>query len=765
MTLRLTVHCIGLCSEGVIFQRHKHSPLQWICVQWDNLVAGLISPFFDHEVELQQNSQGQYTLFQWHSVQCRLPQDGSDWQQFSKKVRECLKQSFFPLLVRMTNEDMQVEQQQYQYWPWEMRQKPLSTQCSEPHWWTKVHTVAATHYWHWHREHYKEQVKPILSVLDLKFCNSLTALYGLLDRLPRLQQHWAPYVKHRLLDMDSLFTVCCHNDWLQLQVATLSPGTVQDLARLHQQFRQLARGRLRETAKNPPPYNNLASLLRHTLSGKVSTMIKHYLPTIQSPLVKLQLLDQILVRGMAENFESQSMGDQSTCFPITFKSLHWHYHSLMQLPCSDQDLQQLLPFNLEEEEESEFHQLLARFRHLAQSQQRLLAWFLVPHKVAWLIKPYTPLFVIHSRPEELSRERLLQKLWQDLQSQRQVRVHQPPVQWNVEEWRQELSQMDDIDKQLYRQRWTLLFYSPSEMAASLDMKVVQELLESDFYGTSLIRPKQSEWTVRRLNNHFQHHCTELEPQELHERLHFATDERAQRETVVVLDAHLYSYSEMQTLLQWLNDCGQIKLVVMIGAFDTHPLHGTGHAMLDLAQWHDRASVQTHLFAHQYRQSQFQELLTKVNHHCIEAWHQLQDLLQKLQGEKNSLTLILIDQLSLTRKFTELQQRVEENLTKKFTLAHNLTVKRQGLDSLFMLQQDEESRHVFITTRHFMQELKRNELNHLFVEQDCLIIVGDRGKKSSHSLDWLAKQVERLKFPNMRHTLPYLCYCENSCKYQ
>jgi hypothetical protein len=110
----------------------------------------------------------------------------------------------------------------------------------------------------------------------------------------------------------------------------------------------------------------------------------------------------------------------------------------------------------------------------------------------------------------------------------------------------------------------------------------------------------------------------------------------------------------------------------------------------------------------------------------------------------------------------LQNELEEQLTLKFTRDASLVLRPVALDSLHLLEPQDGSRYVCVVRKGFLQELKRNELNQLMLLSETLLVVGAEARKLQ-SLDWLAKQVERQLFPNLRHTLPFLEQLENGGK--
>ncbi len=767
MTLRLTAHCVAVTDRWLLLQRHGQKKLQWLCVQWDSLSVGLTSPFYEHELELREVSEATadaptlYAVEQWQACQPRLTEDG---EGFPARVRTLLKQSFFPMMTRTAgtvSADLL---------PWEMRGRALSTRHRQDDEFALAQCMqydgTAIEFWRQHQKRHTADHKTLLSSLELGFCRNLVDLHSALERWPR-QHHLTPWLRHRLLEMSSLFTVCCHQDWLPLAVATLSPAAVKDLACLHQQFRQLARGgRLLETAttRHPPSYSNLPSLLRHTLQqhGGLTLMMQHYLPEA-TVATRRVLLDQVLVRALIEAFETQAQSDSSTCYPVTLKSLHWHYCTLVGLPATDEDLRSLLPFDATAVDDAEsdpmqLSAILGRFPllTLAANSPCRFQWQLVKHD-APLTKPYSPLFLLQSKPEELSRERHLQQLWQ--QPWRHCTLLQPPdsSEWDVEEWRHQYDAMDSVDRQLWDQRWTLVLVAPVAVATGQDLKLVERLLRSDFYGTSLVRPPKSPWSHRRLMLHFQQ--LDLPLDDLRDRLHYCGEPGALRDTVVVLDAHLYSYAEMQSLLQWLNEeKHRVQRVVMLGQADTHPLHCDGHALVDLAQWHDRDGVRTLVFAQAQHQQDFHALLQALQVHQVQA-RDLQPLLQQLQGKCSGLTLRLLVEKRQKRP-SVLELTVESALNAKFVRAHSVTLRPVVLAELFQCDvtgDQGQQRHIVVVTRAFVQQLRRNELHHLLLEQDCLCILCDEPPRAD--LNWLTKLVERQTFPNLRHTLPFLLHCE------
>src|ERR1700744_3521348 len=90
--LRLTAHCVGVTTHGLLFQDHGKGPVRWLCVQWSDLSAGLCSPFYEHELELREVAGGLYQVQQWHAISPRL---NDTPHTLGQKARDMLRQSFF----------------------------------------------------------------------------------------------------------------------------------------------------------------------------------------------------------------------------------------------------------------------------------------------------------------------------------------------------------------------------------------------------------------------------------------------------------------------------------------------------------------------------------------------------------------------------------------------------------------------------------------------------------------------------------------------
>ena len=762
-TLRLTAHCVGVTGQGLLFQQHCKGPVRWLCVQWSDLAAGLCSPFYEHELELRAVSDGIYSLEQWHSMQLRLTDTP---HTFGKRARELLRQTFFPLLARPTSTAMEGLDKE-RHLPWELRNKPLATRYNETSGFSLDAVLqfqgTAKEFWHQHLEQHRATLKGLFDNLELNVVQNPQALWRALELWGARQAHQTPYLRHRLLEMDALFTVCCHNDWLQVPIASLSPASIQDLARLHSHLRALARN----PTTTPRHYNNLPNLLRYTLRDKLPLMLRHYLQGVVCSERRRQLLDQLLVPALMEHCEAQALQDHSTCFPVTLKSLHWHYSTLMGLPSGDDDLRAMLPFEIDycgvesahcaTFEPTHLREVVLHMIRVSRLSQRPLRW---QHLEAGpLQKPYAPVFVIHTKSEELSRERYLRRVWEDCQCHRQLLVSPYAAQWDVEAWRSEYETLEDIERQLYSARFVLLQFTPVEMRRADDLAIVGRLLRSDFFATSLIRPARAEWTQGRLLRHF---ADSLSPDDLAAQLHFVGDARALRDTLVVLDAHLYSNREMQALLDWLSsERGNYAHCVMLGAADTHPLHCDGHAFLDLAQWVEPALIRTRSFDTKQHATDFLALLQCAAPIPVRATR-LQELLESAIGTNTAMLLHLAVQTESDDKraisaYKELQAQLEEHLSTKFRHSCHLTMRLLPLDSLHALGTMPQVCQLVVTTRAFVQTLKRNELNHLLmtVPGTLLILTPAEESGAKQPLGWLAKQVERQTFPNMRHTLPFL----------
>jgi len=767
--LRLTVHCVAVTEHYLVFQAATKQ-IRLLRVYWDDLSAGLTSPFYQHEVTLQagDDDDGDITIYQvteWHAVHLR-GRDITSEATYLRFVRDVLRHSFFLLLQRVSS-----ALDHSQFFEWDIHRKGLSTtHTCDVEEWLAIASGPAKQYW----ERFVSAHTDTLStgLATLKLTKQTVDVVGAPCPLFRVLHEWyqrphiAGYLYNRLLEMEDLWQATTQNATLQLRLATLNTGAIYDLARLH---RHLA------TLDSRQPYINLVRLLGVTLRGKLPLLLAQHCDGSEKahPRVRQQLWEQVILRYLMEEVEARAASEHGSCAPVHFKQLLYFYHQLMGLACSDEEYNALLPFDLAAEptwttltsctlfDKRHHLEMLSVLRDVVTRATRLPRWEAATTEPT-IVRLYTPLFVIHTRPQELECERECQTLWQDRTAwTKQITIYYPEeaAQWDVETWVSDHDALDDVDRQLYQTRFTLLYLTPSDLRQSRDLALLRRLWHQDFFRTSAVTIACSRHLFKRFCLYFHRKQDELTLDDARSHLYVVGAEAAVRDTLVVMDAHLLSNRQMVTLLQWIRDAGErVTRVVMMGAMDLSPLHTTGHAFLDLAQWHDSAGTRATLFSFKLHIDASHALLTDVTTslHYV-TLKLLQEQVKSMAKEYKAVSLlVLVAEEKRAHKWQPLLERVRQSLRPDFVDAYTVRLETVTLSELaFYDATVEHSKRLrlCLAQREEVVKMRRNELNHLLLMPERLCVLCDDAPPPSHQ--WLVKLIAKTLYPNVRHTLPFL----------
>jgi hypothetical protein len=762
------IHCIGVTEQGLLCQVHK--PSKFITLRWCTLSSNLCSPFFTHTLELVPHTPNTYCVTQWLEIESRLDQRSNA----RKEVADILLNTLFLFL-----ETRPLWSEKCNHFPWYMASMPLTVSYACPfdpetlfNWedtpkafWTQFRRVNA------------ERLTETKKALNLPHPFTPNDLFRVLERNITLK-HITPYLYHRMMEMDDLFTVVTHNATLELDICKMTTITLQDLATLHRNLRKMARNCNTQKQQH---YTNLSQLIRTTLQGRLPQLLEYHFPlTVSDVTIKRQcLLSRLIVPVLMETLETRARDSYDSCFHVSYETLRWYYCTMMNLSCEKIDAQRSLPWEWCAPTScstiSHFdHTHLGDVIVCMQTMPRVVRWHCRLDKEP-IKQLYSTLFVIQPHKEELKRERFLhEQLWCRSDWPRACTLLLPPytLQWDIPQWRRQYEQLDEIDRSLYQTRFVLAQFSPDELCQSCDMSAVEQLLRTDFHATSVILPPVgTNWTRHRLTQHFLTRVPDLTVEQLCEKVFLELNDIALRDTIVVLDAHLYSTTQMQTLFNWLEDKrGHYTHCVILGAYDTHPLHCMGHSFVDLALWQERVSVKQSAFDHTLHCTQFKSLIqcAAPYTHVIRTLAQLSTLLEELMGGvANSTMLNLIELVKPAiekkkNKRSKFYNSVSnyDCLSNEFQEAHQIFFRSTALSELFIYTSGNSPQHrqMFVIEHSFMAKMSRNELNHLFTEQQCLIVLDTSGTRRT-DVSWLCGQVEHKRFPNFRYTLPSLSVTE------
>lgn len=759
--LRLTLWAVGI-QPGCLIMQERGQRVQFRRVQLDDVTINMCSPLWAHDVSLARDSSG-WLVTHWHAAHYRACEDGravTDSAHLAR-IRKMVRQSFYTLLSRHPGDLRQL-------WAWEQGRDALSTQFStelDLETWFEAGQGAQTpeQFWGVFKTQFATELAQSLKTLPFPSVgdgqvdpNRLDWLYRALECWRRAQPHYALYFRHRLLVMPQLVQCAqlpCNEP---LQLGLLSNSTVKDLFTLQTQLYALRHRPL--DAKGV--YEQLSQLLRQTLGPqRLQQLLQHHLAEVWDEM-RYNLVMALLVRSALEETELAVVHKRDTCWPLTFKSAaSYSWGRLLGCEPSETDLRAMLPFVATPSETVPPLPLsMAHFGDfvLRLQQTRRPNWECVPGAAYRL---QSPLVILCAKPAVWKQECTLRD--ECRQWNKQMTVLLPPFasQWDVAQWRTDYKALDSIDRALYQCRVTQLWFSPSESKLGCDMAQLELLLQSEFYTSSLVFPQRLLHTKGRVAQHFRLH-PQLTPQRLRQHTHELGDEKGARDTVIGLDAHLWSYHELQRLIQWARSNNTVSRLVLIGCDDVTPLDCDGHAALDLTQWHE-LGVQRRVFDQIVLQEQSDALLTQCAPQVtlVPRWNDLQRVvLDAMDAGTSDCTELHLLAHSQRNRVHPLQDDVDAQLNIKFRLSHNVTVDCVSLEQLWQYERarGRPTLHLWLCDTMALKTLSRNELNTLFLGLvNDQLLVPTHGKALDARLEWLRKRLGKAgRVPNLRYTLPY-----------
>lgn len=778
-------YCIGVTLDALIIQL-KQKNIQFCRIKWGPLSACMTSSFFEYTVQMREELIGNthyYQIMNWISVKPRIDTEKEiTLATYVKNLKKIVRQSFFVLLKRETT-TLKVED----YFTWDIYCKGLSTsyisnfsiedtivpvQIEGE----KQMTVAA--FWRQFDEKHGEYIDSVTRrfypTIENTQLNDLNSIFRLVNQW-WCQPHIYGYFKNHILDMKSLHYISQYNDTLQLSLANQPTGTIHDLHHLHLQ--------LRDIVQEKPIYSNLfyydmASLFQFTLRDKLHHLLNYYFDDhVSSSEKRLQIMNTIIVPQLMATFEKRATLDASTCYPITLKSILFYYNRLFSISLTDEDYTELMPLTVHSDldvsdsctlfTKDHYSELIASLVNGVKNSKQLLEWRQLYNNTneneEIVIKSLkTQLFVIISRPDELEQEKECYQLMMEKNDWiKELRSITSPMSesWQVDEWNQSFRQLDDIDCRLYDLRVLFLQFTPIEYRNNIDLHKMKDILFSDLFLTSIIRPANHYFTQKRLLLYFNQYRRSIGLNEVKLRIHDIGDPSGLKETCIIPDVHLYNNYDLLTLLKWLyTEKSQVKRLVFINTIDMIPLHCRGHAFLNILQYYNESEVRLSAFRFTDLSNQFCQLLdlkTSVIHQFSQL-SSLQDLLTRhFKNDKMFKLQLIVQEKTLKYKSHSFEELIREHLNLKFVALHELEIERTTVSQIALKNTMFDAHlchYIYIVRQEDLIEMNRNAWNHLLLMTEKIFILTSSGVTN---LKWLKKKAIQCRVPNMRYTFPFL----------
>ncbi len=793
------MHCVGLANCDattpllVLCAPQPKKPLQLLLCVLDEWSSALLSPFYEHEVRLaEQQPQGGeertectelssaivYTLHDWSAARFRVPASVTNDSQYAEQCRDVLRDSFWLLLDPAGgNNNIQVAAWHRRCLDWRCyTTKGLATQYrrdfSLGEWLAREATPAQ--YWKEFRARFSKQwLTPALAASGLQSKEAVPHDLRHLDtQLERWREgaHLRGYLQYRLQDMALHFRVA-RRRVLQAPLAALGLDRLQDLDTA---LRALTEDE--EEGQAVPKYNNLEALLRTTVKpGQLAPMLREHFAQVPARRVMSALLGPHFV---AEQ-ERRAQDTPSTCWPITTTTLLAYWRRLMpDCETGGADVRLDEPSSNDDECEPTVSALAGWLWHRAPLSP---AWRRV-HSSAPLL-PSSPLWVLECKPSVQEAERELRALLGEgaaVPLQCEVLENEAACAWDAGAAAREYRALDPVVRSLYRLHCRALLYKPGDLAPHGGDALAAVLRDDTCEACAVLWPPGCDSARRRVRAHFARRDTEPTLRQLDPRLWEAGSPGARpMPLVVALDCHLYSTEQLLALFQWLlegppEQPGRPARLLMMGAWDTLPLHCDGAAWWDALHWLQPQWTPKLFCAPQYNAA-LDEALKQA-----EARGQLlmcTDPLARLQTQLVTLLRERRPRPALVRLYAvtmpgapesagrALLGLMEEALTVKWRRNNCVTLELVPLARLALLPlsraEDQQGAAAYFCARQQdLARLDRNALQLLLlglVRAPLLVLATEAGGGGS-PFKWLRRAVpshpppER---PNSRFTLSYL----------
>jgi hypothetical protein len=776
-----TVSCVGVVANDekqflLLTSNTKRQPLKFFFVVLDQFSSALVSPFFEHSVLLTECEGGPsetqlcYTLTKWCSQQFRIPTTVKDASDYAKEARDIVRHSLFPLMLKPKS-GVATCAWQRECFNWNNFRRGLSTEYpadfSITTWLEKE--LTATQFWpQFNAAHPCEEVVKGLGFTSTALIpGDMGQLYNLLEQW-KDHGHIAGYLKYRLLDMTAARRVA-KPGIREVRHASLSCERLRDLDTLY---------KVLSSGGGPADYKDFNLLIGHTVRpGALQAVINHF----EGKVTRQAVVESLILRKIVCEAEERGKEAPSTIYPMSVKTILYQYHHMFGLKG------EAVAITLHEEAPAPPDTLTFEFGHGEEIVNRFLTALSSPEQWSFATlpwrrtlppftgsqgaKPSTTLCYVATK-EVLNgqEESLRQVVKENLHCLCEVHESPDSLTWDVMAEQRHYETLDDVDRTLYDLRMTALLYRPVEMTLvdPPDLATLHTLMAENIFTCSVIRPKSSDYTLRRVAHYFSRVCEDIPLADLHTR--FSEPEMAApKELVILVDCHLLSITEMLALFRWFQrHKGVVRRLVMMGASDTLPLRADGQAWLDLLSWFGHEPP---LFRYEQLNASMDELLEQSQRRLTqcpsyeEVQSHLTNLLKRRERRPDLVCLhCLVGEEEAARRLPSpdsLQAMLEAHVNIKYRTNQNLRLSRLTLAEMTTLamSRDRQVCHLFFATRGYVKRLTRNDVNHLLMalppEEASLTIVCEEGGGGA-SFGWLRKaSASHPRYPNSRFTLAYL----------
>jgi hypothetical protein len=686
---------------------------------------------YQHEVEVEQN-EDHYRMVSWQSFKSRInaPKNESD---FKKQLRLIVKHSFFPLL----HKTVIVEDWIKEIYQWELYHRGLSTKyCAEfslDHWTSQEKTESK--YWNEYKKIFKVKLKEISD--ELKFGSQWGAIdetahiYGLFDRWKH--SHISGYFRCRLMEMSTMKLLADMGS--PIDCTKLNTATVNDLLSFCRVLQTIDK-----TCSLPrTTYHDFMKLCQHALNGKIPSLIECFVKK-STPEKRRLIYEDVLLRRVIDDIEHRVTNDASTVYPVYVKTLLYYFHQLFDIEMNNERTS----YDLDDSDDD----------------CEILQFFI--DNLKWSranidrnnLKKNSLLFIVIPQSDANKKEEAICRI---LYKNIQCDVTVESSEWNINEWQESFQNLDSIDKALYDIRLTFVQYRLIDFKRMLDIEHASKVLGLNFYETMIIRPLCSQYTVDKCRrycsmdlapcnyNEFSDNCFDVKD---------ALGRNYARPLIVVLDCHLFSYDDMLQLVEWFHTKkSTIQRVVMMSVSDTLPLHTRGQTFIDLIQWKEPAYIQSNIFDSDSFNKETDLLITQFNE-SLSFLYQYNHVKEFILSHNKKTLYFILSPKQYKHDQQYMIDSLRGNMNIKFISANTITfhcVRLQELHSLVRTKND-----CFFMTMDYLKELTRNEINHLLLEIDSLVIItNDEIYTNEKKLKWFKKIIKEQTYPNLRYTMPFV----------
>jgi hypothetical protein len=730
----MEIHCVGITWPHLIMsvKQEKKQPIQLIRLLLDEKSVVMTSPLFSHEVELEEKDD-HFIVVKWIGYTPRIKATKSD--DFMRQMRIIVKQSFFPLLQKT----VLVQDWQKEMFSWEIYHRGMATKYRDDFalndWMARQ--LGETAYWKAYAKTFKAPLKEAIDALPMKKDNVIIDntpyLFGLFDHWKC--QHIACYFRCRLMEMSTMRELAEFD--VKIATAKLNTAAINDLLLFYKMLQVIDQ----ECCVPRVEYHDFVKLCQHTLARQMPTLIKHFIKKSTSEKRRL-IYEAVLLPKVIADVEGRAKNDTSTVYPISVKTLLYHYHLLFDIAVSDRTV-----YHLDDDDDDDI-EIIKFFIDT-------LPWRRVPAQRE--LKKNSVLFIILNDDINKKEERIFQLLDKEMHCDISV----VSSEWSIEEWQKSYLTLDDVELQLYDVGLTFVQYPLVQFKQAIDMQHLDTLLQENIFESMVIRPPHSQYTIEKCKRHFSSDQAAIDYKDLKNNF-FDMKEALSRDyakaLIIILDCHLLSYDEMLQLLSWIHKKkADVRRVVMMSVCDTLPLHTSGQAFIDLIQWTEPGYIQSGIFD----ASSFNDENDKLIDACKDAiqpcnqYKNVKEIVLSRKERPPAVTLYFI--LSPQEKKKDRQFLLDSlrgNMSISFISNNNVSMRTVTLAELYALTRTPRGDYFFMTVS-YLSELSRNEMNHLLLEIDNLVVVTKDDQCDNKKIKWFKRAIKQQTYPNLRYSMPYV----------